>query len=93
MIGKDTLPLVTIKTAVVNPEWSPIFEDGNPRAVNEASYRITVELEAEVLQLNLSTGGMRVRYRRPDRDGKMKTITEDVSASFFFNQYTITENS
>lgn len=92
MIGRDSLPLVTIQTVIRNPDWEPIFVEGSNHAVNEASYRIKVELEAEVLQLNLSTGGMRVRYRLPDREtGKLQTITEDVPISFFFNQYSIQE--
>ena len=92
MIGQDTLPEVTIRTTETNPDYVPRYQDGDVKPVNHHEYQMEIEIVAEVLQLNLSTGGMRVRYRLPDRKtGKLQTITEDVPISFFFNQYSIQE--
>jgi hypothetical protein len=92
MIGQDTLPLVTIRTREANPAYEPIFVDGEQWPINQSEYYMEVELEAEVLQLNLNTGGMRVRYQWPERGyTKLRTVTKDVPISFFFDRYSIRE--
>ena len=90
MIGRDTLPEVTIRTTETNPDYVPIFVEGEDWPTNRHEYQMEIEIVAEVLQLNLSTGGMRVRYKWPERGrAKMKTVTKDVPISFFFAQYSI----
>ena len=92
MIGQDTLPLVKIQTKETNPDYVPRYQDGDVKPVNYHEYQMDIEIMAEVLQLNLTTGGMRVRYKWPERGrAKMKTVTKDVPISFFFNQYSIVE--
>lgn len=86
----DNLPVVTIKTRETNPDYVPIFVDGEQWPVNRQDYDMDIEVEAEVLQLNLTTGGMRVRYKWPERGrAKMKTVTKDVSNVWFFAKYSI----
>ena len=89
----DTLPTLTLTLRETNPDFVPIFEDGNNRAVNMDEYQKDYEIEVEVVQLNLNSGGMRVRYEWPSKHTKrgFETVSRDVSIKEFFKQYEIKE--
>lgn len=86
------LPLIEIDVLDPNPNWEAIWvfdERGNRRAENASDYYISVRVTAEVVQLNLNKGTMRVRYVSP-YTGKWKT--PDVSIAPFFEKYHISQN-
>lgn len=87
----ETLPKMTLTLVERDPEWKAIFVEGNNHAINEDCYRKSFEIEVEVVQLNLNSGGMRVRYNWPDKDAKKgyNVITRDVSINAFFEHYKI----
>jgi hypothetical protein len=86
----NTLPKITLKVAVRNPDWVADRTD----ASNMDRYYIKVDRECEVLQLNLNAGTMRVRFRNPDVTMKkgFTNNTTDVAIAPFFEQYTIAKN-
>ena len=88
-----SLPKLTLTLRETNPEYVPIFADGSPYAINRDEYQKDYEIEVEVVQLNLNSGGMRVRYEWPckhtNRGWRMES--RDVSISHFFKQYEIKE--
>lgn len=88
-----SLPTLIIPLRRRNPEWKPIFVDGNPRAINADEYHVTINTEVEVVQLNLNTGGMRVRYVTPNDEMKKgyEVHSVDVSIDHFFNKFDIVE--
>jgi hypothetical protein len=87
----NTLPTLTLKVSVRNPEWVAVNGD-NGTAMNMNQYYIKQDRECEVLQLNLNAGTMRVRYQSPSKTKKGFTIeTVDVSIAPFLEQYSITK--
>lgn len=77
------LPKLSIPVTITNPDW---VKDG------DAPYYIKVVKEVEILQLNLSTGGMRVRYSVDVKGSdKPRVVTVDVSADAFFDKFSIVE--
>jgi hypothetical protein len=86
-----SLPKLKVKLMLRDPSWTPIFEDGNPWAVNKDSYLIEQEREVEVVQLNLNTGGMRIRWNEPDATKKKGYVVEscDISIDHFYKHYHI----
>lgn len=85
------LPKLTLRLRERDPEWKAIFVEGNNRAINMDTYQKEYDIEVEVVQLNLNTGGMRVRYPWPsDRVKKGFEIRSvDVPLSSFFEHYKI----
>jgi hypothetical protein len=67
--------------------------DGDNRAINADEYSKDYEIVVEVVQLNLNSGGMRVRYQWPSKHTKRgwETVSRDVSIEHFFKQYAISE--
>jgi hypothetical protein len=55
-------------------------------------YQKDYEIEVEVVQLNLNSGGMRVRYQWPSKTTKsgFETVSRDIPISHFFDKYQIT---
>jgi hypothetical protein len=74
-----------------NPEWVAILVEGSNHPVNFDEYQKDYEIEVEIVQLNLNSGGMRVRYDWPDKDSKKgyNVISRDVSIDHFYKQYQI----
>jgi hypothetical protein len=89
----DTLPTLTLTLRETNPEYVPIYADGDVKPINYDEYQKDYEIEVEVVQLNLNSGGMRVRYEWPDKYAKrgVSVQSRDVSISHFFKQYEIKE--
>jgi hypothetical protein len=87
----DALPTLTLKLRETNPDWVAKFVEGSNLAVNMDEYQKDYEIEVEVVQLNLNSGGMRVRYQWPSKRSKSgwQTCSRDVSIDAFFEQYTI----
>ena len=88
-----SLPKLTLTLRETSPDYVPIFDDGDKYAVNRDEYQKDYEIEVEVVQLNLNSGGMRVRYEWPDKYAKrgVSVQSRDVSISHFFKQYEIKE--
>lgn len=88
-----SLPTLTLTLRETNPEYVPIFEDGSPYAINRDEYQKDYEIEVEVVQLNLNSAGMRIRYEWPDKYAKrgVSVQSRDVSISHFFKHYEIKE--
>lgn len=88
-----TLPVITVTLRRKNPNWKPIYEDGNGRPVNMSDWQIEMPTEVEVVQLNLNTGGMRVRWSEPDPESKKGYTVEsrDISIEHFYKHYEITK--
>jgi len=86
-----TLPVITVTLRRRNPNWKPIFVDGSPRAVNMDDYAMEIPTEVEVVQLNLNTNGMRVRWSEPDPESKKGYTVEsrDISIEHFYKHYDI----
>lgn len=87
------LPTITVSLRRRNPEWKPIYENGSPRAINTDTYYVNIDTEVEIVQLNLNTGGMRVRWCEPDSESKKGYVVEsrDISIDHFYKKYAIQE--
>jgi hypothetical protein len=75
-----SLPVVTATVRVYNQEYVPGGSKGE--------FMVYARREVEVLQLNLNSGGMRVRFTDM-YDGKTKKVTQDVPISDFYAQFEI----
>jgi hypothetical protein len=53
-------------------------------------FQVFEEREVEVVQLNLNSSGMRVRFTDTTYQGETKIMTQDISIDAFFAQYAIT---
>jgi hypothetical protein len=86
-----TLPTLTLTLRETNPEYVARYNDGESRPYNMDEYQKDYEIEVEVVQLNLNSGGMRVRYQWPDKYAKkgVSTQSRDVSIEHFYKQYEI----
>jgi len=86
------LPIVEIEVLDPNPAWVAqwvIDERGNRVAANYEDYYVKLKVTAEVVQLNLDKGTMKVRYRSPGT-GKWKTPDHPIAP--FFAKYHIAQN-
>lgn len=85
------LPKLTLTLALPDPEWKAVFTNGTPHAINSDSYLKKYEVEVEVVQLNINSGGMRVRFPWPSKRNKkgFEMLTQDVSIEYFYTQYEI----
>ena len=90
-----SLPKVTMMIREIDPTWVAVFADHSPRAINADSMYKDYELEVEIVQLNLNTNGMRIRYEWPCKHSKkgFKVVSRDVSLEHFFKKYHIATNS
>lgn len=81
MLNKtDSLPVITAPVLVYNQNYD--------RLIDPHAFQIKQEREVEVLQLNLSSGSMRVRF--PDvYQGKRKVVTQYISIRHFFDSHQI----
>jgi len=88
-----SLPKLTLTLRETNPNWVARFEADNNCAVNMDECQADYEIEVEIVQLNLNSGGMRVRYEWPDKHAKrgVSVHSRDVPISHFFEQYEIKE--
>lgn len=75
-----SLPTVIATVRVYNQN----YDNTDPTS----SFQISEEREVEVVQLNLNSGGMRVRFA-DSYQGKNKIVTQDIPATEFFDQYDI----
>ena len=89
----NVLPKLTLTLREFDPDWEAVFEPGNNRAINTDTMQKDYEIEVEVVQLNLNTGGMRVRYEWPSERTKKgyEVKSRDVSIAEFFKHYEIKE--
>lgn len=87
------LPKLTLTLRERNPEFVARFEPGNNHAVNMDEYQKDYEIEVEVVQLNLNSGGMRVRYEWPDKHAKrgVSMQSRDVPITSFFERFELKE--
>jgi len=87
------LPTLIIPLRRPNPDWKPIYKDGSREPINKDTYYIDIDTEVEIVQLNLNTGGMRVRYVTPNDEMKKgyEVHSVDVSIKHFFAKYDICE--
>ena len=88
-----SLPKLTLTLRETNPDYVALYHDGETRPYNMDEYQKDYEIEVEVVQLNLNSAGMRVRYEWPDKYAKrgVSVQSRDVSISHFFKQYEIKE--
>lgn len=88
-----SLPKLTLTLRERDPEFVARFEEGNNHAVNMDEYQKDYEIEVEIVQLNLNSGGMRVRYEWPDKHSKkgFTVVSRDVSIEHFYKQYQISK--
>jgi hypothetical protein len=77
-----TLPVIRAKVRVYNPDYD--------NKIAGSEFQIYEEREVEVVQLNLNSGGMRVRFMdQGPFDKKPKVVSVDISIDTFFTQYAI----
>ena len=75
-----SLPVVTATVLVYNPD----YDKTNPAS----PFQIFQRRAVEVVQLNLNSGGMRVRFTDAYQ-GKTKVVTQDVAIADFYAQFEI----
>lgn len=87
------LPTFTMTLRETNPDYEPIFVEGFTGPINRDEYQKDYEIEVEVVQLNLNTGGMRIRYEWPCKHTKrgFRIESRDVSIDEFYKRYAIVE--
>lgn len=87
------LPKLTVTLRETDPNFVARFVEGSNTAVNMDEYQKDYEIEVEVVQLNLNTGGMRVRYEWPNKHRKSgkEMVSRDISIEHFYKQYKIVE--
>ena len=88
-----SLPKVTMMIREIDPTWKPVYADHSPRAINVDTMYKEYEMEVEIVQLNLNTGGMRVRYQWPSKRVKKgyEVRSIDVPLTHFYDKYDIVE--
>jgi hypothetical protein len=86
-----SLPTITVTLRETNPDFEARWEEGSNTAVNMDEYQADYEIEVEIVQLNLNTGGMRVRYQWPSKQTKSGFVTQsrDISIEHFYKSYEI----
>ena len=85
------LPKITVRLRETNPDFEARWEEGSNIAVNMDEYQMEYDIEVEIVQLNLNTGGMRVRYEWPDKHVKrgVSVHSRDISIDHFYKHYEI----
>ena len=93
-VVKMSLPSILAPIYRRNPNYKPVFVDGSPYAINSDECFINIETQVEVVQLNLNTGGMRVRWNEPDPSKKKGFRVEscDIDIQHFYKHYSIKSN-
>ena len=76
-----SLPVVEATVLVHN-------QDYDKQDPTKGLFQIFAVRAVEVVQLNLNSGGMRVRFQ-DSYQGKAKTVTQDVGIAAFFAAYAI----
>ena len=78
-----SLPVILAPIRRRNPAWV--------RGSDFQEYYIEIETEVEVVQLNLNTGGMRVRWNEPNASKKkgFEVMSTDIDISHFYKYYSI----
>lgn len=86
-----SLPKITVTLREFDPTWKAVFGDHSPRAINTDTMMKDYEIEVEIVQLNLNSGGMRVRYEWPCKQTKsgFKMQSRDISIDHFYKHYEI----
>ena len=86
-----SLPKLTLTLRLPDPDWEAVFVPGENRAINSDTYSKDFEVEVEVVQLNLNSGGMRVRFPWPNKHRKsgMEVCSQDVSIEHFYKSFDI----
>ena len=89
-----SLPKITVKLMETNPEWVGEYDE-NGKCTNFDNYQKEYDIEVEIVQLNLNTGGMRVRYPWIDKHATkgVSMRSRDIGIDAFFAKYSITENA
>lgn len=88
-----TLPKLTLTLRETDPAYEAKYHEGEVRPYNMDEYQKDFDIEVEIVQLNLNSGGMRVRYEWPSKHTKtgMAVQSRDVSINEFFKHYEIKE--
>jgi hypothetical protein len=93
-----SLPTLRLSMKLTNPNWVPQYATSSEVptsriAINMDDYYGTYEVEVEVVQLNLNSGGMRVRFEWPNKRYKSgyEVRSVDVPIDAFFERYQIVE--
>ena len=86
-----SLPKITVTLRERDPNFIPRFSKGSNTAVNMDEYQKDYEIEVEIVQLNLNSGGMRVRYDWPNNHRKngVEVVSRDIPISHFYAAYDI----
>ena len=87
-----SLPTLTVTLRCPDPEYVPKYSGDDCRPYNADEYYAEFEVEVEVVQLNLNSGGMRVRYQWPSKQTKsgFETVSRDIPLQHFYDAYEIT---
>jgi hypothetical protein len=87
------LPTLTLTLREFDPDWEAAFDLYQNCVINTESMMRDFEIEVEVVQLNLNSNGMRVRYEWPSKRTKKgsEVKTRDVPIAEFFKHYEIKE--
>ena len=88
-----SLPKLTLTLRETNPDYVAMYHENETRPYNMVDYQKDYEIEVEVVQLNLNSGGMRVRYEWPSKHTKrgFEIVSRDVSLELFYQRYEIKE--
>jgi hypothetical protein len=87
----DGLPQIRMTLRLIDPTWKAVFADGSPKAINTDTMYKEYEIMVDIVQLNLNSGGMRIRYEWPSKYTKrgFEICTQDVSIDHFFKHFNI----
>jgi len=85
------IPQIRMTLRLIDPTWKAIFVEGNDRAVNADTMYKEYDVIVDIVQLNLNSGGMRIRYEWPNKHRKSgyEMCTQDVSIDHFFKHFSI----
>lgn len=88
-----SLPTLRLTLRERDPDYEPKYYEGEVRPYNMDEYSKDFEIEVEVVQLNLNSGGMRVRYPWPEKGTKKgySIQSRDVPLTEFYKHYEIKE--
>ena len=86
-----SLPTITMTLNLRDPNWKPVYSPDGNTVINMDDYQKDFKVEVEVVQLNLNSGGMRIRYEWPSVRHKkgFEVCSQDVSIEHFYKHYQI----
>lgn len=91
---QDGNPQIRMSLRLIDPDWKPVYVDHDTKAINTDTMYKMYDVMVEIVQLNLNSGGMRIRYEWPSKHTKSgyEMCSQDVSIDHFFKHFHIAQN-